>query len=444
MTEFTDEASKPPAKRALFKKPTWSRPQNLASPADFFHRSNSASVDPVLEAERKRKAKAAKKEAEKASQKAEEQRAEKRQRVSKEEDDDLYGRSQYFYEWSAEKQKVDPKAITQPLDIIDLEDSDDDEVLVVAQARKPPPPEEDDFPVSDEEYADLARKAREKARRKRLEDDVLIETRRRPPSIDRDSQSQRHLPTHISTPPPASLDPEVHILITSRLDNASPLIIKRRLSQRLKDVRLHWCSHNQFTDEMASTIFLTWRGKRLFDVTSCKSLGIAVDKDGRVMAKEQDDILAEEERKIHMEAMTKEIYEACQKARRQVTEQQDGDYEEEELPVQQKPPEDQVRLILKAKGFNDFKLIAKPATTIARMIAGFRKANPAGTENREVFIVFDGDRLEPEITVSETELSDLDEVDVYPNVFHSLEHGLFSGPQFDLTIDNGRLAHNNQ
>ena len=53
------------------------------------------------------------------------------------------------------------------------------------------------------------------------------------------------------------------------------------------------------------------------------------------------------------------------------------------------------------------------ATTIARMIAGFRKANPAGTENREVFIVFDGDRLEPEIKVSETELSDLDEVDVY-------------------------------
>lgn len=404
MTEFTSEASKPPAKRALFKKPTWSRPQNLASPADFFHRSNSASVDPVLEAERKRKAKAAKKEAEKASQKVEEQRAEKRQRVSREEDDDLYGvsdqdvRAAHLSKSNASlklaignreastsmngllKSKspsdslsvhsdhetvgktVDQKAITKPLDIIDLEDSDDDEGLVVAQARKPPPPEEDDFPASDEEYADLARKAREKARRKRLEDDVLIETRRRPPSIDGDSQSQRHLSTHISTPPPASRDPEVHILITSRLDNASPLIIKRRLSQRLKDVRLHWCSHNQFTDEMASSIFLTWRGKRLFDVTSCKSLGIAVDKEGRVMAKEQDDILAEEERKIHMEAMTEEIYEACQKAKRQITEQQDGDNEEEELPVQQKPPEDQVRLILKAKGFNDFKLIAKPVS----------------------------------------------------------------------------------
>lgn len=47
------------------------------------------------------------------------------------------------------------------------------------------------------------------------------------------------------------------------------------------------------------------------------------------------------------------------------------------------------------------------------MVAGFRKANPAGTENKEVYIVFDGDRLEPETNVAETELSDMDEVDVY-------------------------------
>ena len=52
-------------------------------------------------------------------------------------------------------------------------------------------------------------------------------------------------------------------------------------------------------------------------------------------------------------------------------------------------------------------------TTIARIVAGFRKANPAGTESREVYIVFDGNRLDPETKVAETELSDMDEVDVY-------------------------------
>ena len=47
------------------------------------------------------------------------------------------------------------------------------------------------------------------------------------------------------------------------------------------------------------------------------------------------------------------------------------------------------------------------------MVAGFRKANPEETENKDVYVVFDGDRLNPETKVAQTELSDMDEVDVY-------------------------------
>ena len=405
MTEVTSETTKPPVKRALFNKPAWSRPQNLASPVDFFHRANSASLDPVVEVERKRKARAAKKEAEKARPKAEKQPAEKRRRVSGDDDDDLYGVSDQEVKPSFPGKPNDPleradtdegfrisrksspkreplakslskrfedetivkeiekKPVPQPSNIIDLEESDDDEDLKVTQVNKPPPPppEEEDFPASDEEYAELVRKAREKARRKRLQDDILAETQKQPISLERDSVSQQSFSAHASTPPPP-LDPEVFILVTSRLENAVPLIVKRRLSQRLKDVRLSWCLRNQFTEDMTGSIFLTWRGRRLFDVTSCKSLGIAVDEEGRVMAKDQDDILADEERKIHMEAMTEDIYEEYQKAKRRATEQQDEDKEEEQPPPEQKLSEVQVKLILKAKGFADFKLIAKPVS----------------------------------------------------------------------------------
>ena len=402
MTETPSDVPKPPAKRALFNKPAWSRPQNLASPVDFFHRANSANLDPVVEAERKRKARSAKKEAEKARQKAEEQPAEKRRRVSAEDDDDLYGVSDQEakpsllgkpngpleqahtdegscrnsslkrepspkslskrFEDETMVRNIEKKPVAQLSNIIDLEESDEDEDFKVTQVVKPlpPPPEEDDFPASDEEYAEMARKVREKARRKRLQDDILAETPKQPIPLERDSVSQQSLSTHASTPPPPPLDPEVFILVTSRLENAVPLIVKRRLSQRLKDVRLTWCSHNQLTDEMTGSIFLTWRGRRLFDVTSCKSLGIAVDKEGRVMAKDQDDFLADEERKIHMEAMTEEIHGEYQKAKRRATEQQNEDKDEEQAPPQHNPPEVQVRLILKAKGFADFKLIAKP------------------------------------------------------------------------------------
>ena len=47
------------------------------------------------------------------------------------------------------------------------------------------------------------------------------------------------------------------------------------------------------------------------------------------------------------------------------------------------------------------------------MVAAFRKANPGGTEDKEVYIVFDGDRLEADTRVGDTELSDMDELDVY-------------------------------
>ena len=411
MTETTGEAPKRPLKRPLFNKPAWSRPQNLASPTDFFHRGNSAYVDPVAELEQKRKAKAARKEAEKARQQAEAQPAEKRRRISCEDDDDLYGasdqdekghrpspsasetksatsnkgtitemKSQLKHEASPKSLakrydeklttavKSDAKPKPPSVDIIDLDDSDEaeEEDLKVTQTTKPPPPEDDDFPASDEEYAELARKAREKARRKRLEDDIMPSNQKQSFSVEPEITSQTSFSEHASTPRSA-LDPEVEILITSRLENAVPLIIRRRVSQRLKDVRITWCNKNNITPDMTESIFLTWRGKRLFDVTSCKSLGIAVDEDGRVRARGQDDVLADEDRKIHMEAMTESIYDEYQKAKRRATEAKEEEEEQEQAPVQQKPSEDQVRIILKAKGFADFKLIAKPvsATTYA-------------------------------------------------------------------------------
>lgn len=410
MTETTSEAPKRPLKRALFNKPAWSRPQNLASPTDFFHRGNSSYVDPVAELEQKRKAKAARKEAEKARQQAEAQPAEKRRRISCENDDDLYGASDQDEKRRRPslsgpgtkpatsnkgttteteghvKHEPSPKSLAKrydeklttaveneakpkppSVDIIDLEDSDEaeEEDVRVTLTSKPPPPDDDDFPASDDEYAELARKAREKARRKRLEDDIIPSKQKQSFSVEPESRSQKSF-SHGSTPRSA-LDPEVEILITSRLENAIPLIVRRRISQRLKDVRLTWCDKNQFTPDMTESIFLTWRGKRLFDVTSCKSLGIAVDEAGRVVVRGQDDVLGDEDRKIHMEAMTETIYEEFQKAKRRATEPKDEEEEKEQVPVQQKPSEDQVRIILKAKGFADFKLIAKPvsATTCA-------------------------------------------------------------------------------
>lgn len=427
MAASASEVQKAPLKRPLFNKPAWSRPQKVASPAEFFHRSSSAYADVAAEAERKRKAKLAKREAERA--KAETEATvngdAKRQRISSDSDDDSDGTSDQSdrdntskqlskekerqisvisegqngaratippkrepspktlskrYESCINVQKAEAEPKQNSSNIIDLEDSgdempasDDGDDCKMIQPKKAPPPEEDEFPASDDEYAELARKAREKARRKRLEEDIISATHKASPSLEPEGHSQRSLsaPQQPAAPPPP--DPEVHILITSPLDNTKPLIVKRKLSQRLKDVRVAWCQYQQFTPDMSDTIFLTWRCKRLFDVTTCKGLGIAVDEDGNVSSKGETRLFGEEEQKLHMEAMTAGLFEERKKAKqRKMQEEQDGINEEEETMMPQKPEEPQVRIILKAKGFDDFKLKVKAVshTRISAMLWG--------------------------------------------------------------------------
>jgi hypothetical protein len=414
----TNRPAKPaPIKRSLFNKPSWSRPENLGSPADLFHRANHTYVDLAAEAERKRKAKLARKERERARQEGSEERAEKRRRVSDESDDDDQSSSDEDSKISEEnKARADqtkPKAnsttehassvephvsprslskryeksvaapkITKQGDsylskIIDLEneedekpsqqrqDDDEDDDLQVTTIRPSKPRDPDDeFPSDEEEFPELARKAREKARRKRLEAEIEHATPDTPPSVSESGYTRRSQSVQQqNSPPPA--DAVVQILITSRIANTEPLIVSRKITQRLKDVRVTWCQRQGFTPDFMNSVFLTWRGKRLFDVTTCKSLGIAVDQDGIVLMKGQRDILGEEDWQIHMEAMTEEILEQYKKEKKHAAGEGDTeDHEGEEELVAQPKQEAQVRIILRAKGVDDFKLIVKPVSSI--------------------------------------------------------------------------------
>lgn len=415
----TNTPVKPAAtKRSLFNKPSWSRPENLGSPADLFHRANHTYVDLAAEAERKRKAKLARKERERARQEGSEERAEKRRCVSDESDDDDDQSSsdeagKILEENKARADQAKPKAnsttkhassvephisprslskryeksvdgpkITRQGDlclstIIDLEDEedekplqqrqdndeDDDLQVTIIRPSKPPDPD-DELPSDEEEFPELARKARDKARRKRLEAEIEQATPDPPPSASESGYTGRSQSVQQqNSPPPA--DAVVQILITSRIANTEPLIVSRRITQRLKDVRVTWCQRQGFTQDFMNSVFLTWRGKRLFDVTTCKSLGIAVDQDGNVLMKGQRDILGEEDRQIHMEAMTEEILEQYKKEKKHAAGEDDAeDHEGKEELVAQPKQEAQVRIILRAKGIDDFKLIVKPVSNI--------------------------------------------------------------------------------
>ena len=413
-TEPSTEGIKPsaPMKQSVFNKPSWSNPQPIGDTDDFFHRSKQTYVDIAAEAERKRKRKLAKKQREQTQNESISGRAGKRRRVSDDSDDDDNSSSSDEDPYQNEKDvklnlpestsdskasrsnPTEPTPLPKPLNeryedvetaykpaeeqkarpsmIIDLEeDSEDpetqdkDDDCQITAAKFSQPSVEDEFPASDEEFPELARKARDKARRTRLESDIACSNLAAPlMSEDRESFQRSQSILQSPSPPEAV----IQILITSRIHNTNPLIVNRRVSQRLKDVRLAWCQRQGFAPEFIPTVFLTWRGKRVFDVTTCKSLGIAVDQYGNVLLKGQKDIMGEEDRQIHMEAMTDEILEEYKKAKRGVItgeEEENGEAEAttatEVSPMEQNK-ELQVRIILKAKGFEDFKLIVKPVS----------------------------------------------------------------------------------
>ncbi|KAI9850458.1 MAG: hypothetical protein M1838_005670 [Thelocarpon superellum] len=452
-----DAAGKPGAvKRSLFNRPSWAKAQNTTEPVDF-SRSKVIYSDIVREQEERRKKKQARRERLRQQQSGEDDAREgKRRRISldsekeDEEDDSSSDDDDSNPVVSARRRaqaaaladsEDDERPAAPPVDYEDdspaplptrrkesssapgkknpepiLLSSDDDDIPRPSPLNPPSTTTDasapvagsivdDDSPASDEEFPELARKARERQRRLREEG------RGTNGEASASRSDEKTGSRHSDQPSP---DSSVSIFVTSRIAHTKPLLVQLRLQQRLKDLRLAWCGKQGFDDEAASAVFLTWRGIRLFDVTTCKSLGVGVDRDGTVVHHGTRDRLGDLDRQIHMEALTEEIMEEDRKKREKEQQGPDEDEDHGTSQSQSQPlePREQIRVMLKSKGYDDFKLIVRPTTKISQIVHAFRLSRSVGAE-QEVFLVFDGDRLDPEHMVTETEIADLDRIDVH-------------------------------
>ena len=468
-------ADVPKLKRQLFNKPAWSKPQASTATTDVFSRSHLTFVNVAEEERLKRKRRLEKKEAKLKAQGGSEKRETKRLRVSddnsEDEDDEesrdagqvqeketegaKQGEASSSSAATAKEPAEIPKAKslakayedtiafariqlekTLSSNIIELGSDGEsnveqhiDDDLVVTEVMQKKPPQEDELD-SDEEFPELVHKARERARLKRFQAEQA--TMNLSPTPIPDVDGVRSQTQHAVTPPlPPPPEPIIAILITSEIPNTEPLIVHRKISQSLKPVRIAWCHRQEFDVEITSSIILTWRGRRLYDVTTCRSLGIGVDADGNVLLKGEKDVLGEADRQIHMEAMTEKVFE--EKKRMKDRERSptivEQDTQEVEVVNSEPKQEKQVRIILKAKGLPDQKLIVKlvcrsrsfygrmsltigQSTTIQRVISAFRMEHKIDSA-KEVSLRFDGERLEPSATVQESDLSDLDFIDAH-------------------------------
>ena len=176
-----------------------------------------------------------------------------------------------------------------------------------------------------------------------------------------------------SPPPPPEPDPVVNIFINTRIPNTEPLIANLRLSQRLRILRQHWCgrqkAHNY--DDFLPKVFFTWRNRRLFDVTTCKSLGVTADPEtGEAVYKGLNGKPTPEDAQLVFEATTEQVFNEDRKRKEQdeKTERHGPELEVSREKEQPKPAEKGIRIVLKAKGYEEYKLLVKPVSSSPLML----------------------------------------------------------------------------
>lgn len=290
---------------------------------------------------------------------------------------------------------------TQPI-LLD----DDDDVYVVPQKPKPT---DVDPELSDEEFPELVLAARERERLKVLEREKaskdLADKNRTSNSLEDDIFQTE---TETST---VNADPIIEVLITSELAGTKPLLARRKVSQRLDAVRLAWCDHQasggqSLGPDFKDSIFLSWKGKRIYDATTCKSFKLSFDGSGQISSQSE----GVNSGRVHLEAWTDDTYRQYQERQAIKQQRELNGLEEEEVVVEEKVKK--IKLFLKSRELGECRVSVKPTTKIEQLISKFREEKGV-SDGQEVSIHLDGDQLEPESTVEEAELEDKDSVEVH-------------------------------
>jgi Ubiquitin-2 like Rad60 SUMO-like len=197
-------------------------------------------------------------------------------------------------------------------------------------------------------------------------------------------------------------DPTVEILVTSALENTKSLVVYRRMSQRFRDVRLAWCERQGFDNRMTSSVYLTWNKRRLFDVTTCRSL------DYSALASLSDNLDLEDDAplRVHVEAVTDEL---LRSRAEQLTRNTAADEDEYEL---EEETQTAFHIVLKSQDRGDMRVKVLTQTTVLEVITNFKKKRKISPD-REVSLSFDGDLLDPASQLKDYDVADLDLVDVF-------------------------------
>jgi hypothetical protein len=215
--------------------------------------------------------------------------------------------------------------------------------------------------------------------------------------------------------------------LTSRLDGSFPVVAKRRLNQGVALLLEVWVESQRkrgiiVPEEVESSLFLTWKGNKIYRQSTLASLGVQVDAQGRLKSGGGG---GEGYLKggIHLEVWTEQVYRQWQEDRERERALKlgvlDGDRPDGAIKAEREADDEPVvvkqkkgtKVVLKAKDYEPLKLSAKEDSSVETLIGAFRTQRGIGPE-WDVAIYFDGERLEEDSLVKDADV-DLDDVNQF-------------------------------
>ncbi|OAG00557.1 uncharacterized protein CC84DRAFT_1129363 [Paraphaeosphaeria sporulosa] len=434
MTDPTDGAAAPPKRRAFgFKKAAWQTAPKKDE-QDMFSHSNEFQ-DIVAEQAKRQEEKKKAEEAQKQRQKAEEERHRKRRKVSVESDEGVQARSssrnhrvtskgrsktpmsptrnnstsetlaaRYDSLTKSSSSSVGARTRSQVIDLGDTEDED--------EYPRNPSPSPRAIPIHSRPQSE--RESSEEVEEVDSPHIAVLKAQIRAKASAKSPDADQ-APTASSSaqaPMPVAI---VQLLIESDIPDTKPLMVKIKTDASLAKPKEAWCTRQGFTPAQTRAIFMTWKGRRIFDYTKIQRLGIRLEN-GYVSVEGDPNIYDDENLpRIHVAAWTEEVYKARKEAdalEAAAAAQAAKVVNEPEPEAEPEPEVKQIKLVLKAKGREDFKLKVNPHTEVSHMASAYKMAMKIPKE-QPVTLMFDGDRLKPMDTVADIDVDDMDAIEVH-------------------------------
>lgn len=215
----------------------------------------------------------------------------------------------------------------------------------------------------------------------------------------------------------------VEIILTSVIPNTRSSAAKVPFDKPLRIVRDTWVALQRKygvtlpPGTVDDEIVLTWWRNKVYMSSSLQSLGIRSLGGGRVaVAGGTSEGLNDAKTRVHMEVWTPELFAQMEREeearRRRADHEEPGQEDAAEEDDEAAEAEVMLRIILKPKDLEPFKLVVRPETTVQDLVRAFRKARTVA-DDVDVGLWFDGERLDEQATIEDADIDDMDTLEVH-------------------------------